>query len=146
MAKAAYPEWMVRLLGAVHGTALRLSGGRIGRFVLGMEAVELHTTGRRTGRERAVLLTAPIQQDGRIVLVASLGGGDHHPAWYLNLRANPDVRITGAAGTRRYRARTATGDERAALWSRAVEVYPNYAHYQECTDRVIPVVVCEPVD
>lgn len=136
----------VRWLTNTHRFLLRISGGRLGSHLLGMETLELHTVGRRTGAPRSALLTAPIQDDDRVVFVASKGGADEHPSWYVNLVANPDVQISSRGVTRRYRARTATAEERAALWPRIVEVNPGYAGYQRRTDRVIPVVICERVD
>ncbi len=90
------------------------------------------------------MLTTPIADGDRIVLVASKGGADRHPAWYLNLVADPDVEVTTSAGHRRMVARTADPDERAALWPRIVRRYSGYRRYQERTARVIPVVICEP--
>jgi deazaflavin-dependent oxidoreductase (nitroreductase family) len=127
-----------------HRALLKLSGGRFPKKVLGMEPVELHTIGRRSGERRSTLLTAPICEPDRIVLVASKGGHEHHPAWYLNLVANPEVEITVGDETRRMRARTAEGDERAELWPVVVRAYRGYEGYQRNTEREIPVIVCEP--
>jgi deazaflavin-dependent oxidoreductase (nitroreductase family) len=80
-----------------------------------------------------------------VVLVASQGGLPTNPAWYHNLRANPDVTVQLGRTTRRMRARTADAAERARLWPRLLEVYADYASYQTWTDREIPVVICEPV-
>jgi len=129
-----------------HRVILAVSGGRIGRTVYGMPAVELHTTGRRSGQRRTVMLTAPIQEDHRIVLVASKGGDDRHPDWYRNLVAEPDVEITVDGETRRFRARTADAEEKARLWPRIVATYKGYGGYQQRTGRDIPVVICEPRD
>jgi deazaflavin-dependent oxidoreductase (nitroreductase family) len=107
--------------------------------------VELHTTGRRSGQRRSTMLTAPIHTDSEVVLVASKGGDDRHPEWYLNLVANPDVELTIAGVTTPWRARTATAEQKAALWPRIVTAYKGYAGYQRRTSRDIPVVVCEPV-
>lgn len=134
-----------RLLETSHRALLSVSGGRFPRSVLGMQTVELHTVGRKSGQTRSTLLTAPIHEPDRVVLIASKGGYDHHPAWYLNLDANPDVELTVDGVTKPYRARTATGTEREELWLRAVDRYRGYAGYQRNTDREIPVVVCEPV-
>jgi len=128
-----------------HRLVLTLSGGRFPKRFLGMQPVELHTIGRKTGQRRTTLLTAPICEPGRVVLIGSKGGHQHHPVWYLNLVANPDVEITIDGETRAYRARTAVGDERATLWPIVVGRYRGYEGYQRNTDREIPVVVCEPV-
>jgi deazaflavin-dependent oxidoreductase (nitroreductase family) len=76
--------------------------------------------------------------------VASFGGDDRHPAWYLNLRANPEVRVTIAGSTRTMIARIATEEERAELWPQIISVFEGYARYQKRTERPIPVVVLEP--
>lgn len=128
-----------------HRTVLKLTGGKWPRRVLGMEPVELHTIGRRTGQRHSTLLTAPICEPERVVLVASHGGHRNHPAWYLNLVAHPDVEVTVGGDVRRLRARTATGDERAELWQVVVRANEAYAGYQRRTEREIPVVVCEPI-
>ncbi len=122
-----------------------VSGGRYPSTVMGMAPVELHAIGRKTGERRSTMLTAPILDEDRIVLVASKGGARDDPIWYKNIVANPDVEITVGDRTRKMRARTASGDERAALWAQVTRVYKGYAQYQKGTDREIPVVVCEPV-
>ena len=128
-----------------HRTVRKLTGGRYPRKLAGMETLELFTIGRKSGERRGTMLTAPICEPDRIVVIASKGGHDIHPAWYLNLAANPDVEITLHDGTTlEMRARTATGAERAELWDRAVAINKGYAGYQKNTQREIPVVVCEP--
>ena len=128
----------------VHRAALRATGGRLGTQVFGMPAVELHTTGRRSGQRRSVMLTAPILEPGRIVLVASKGGDDRHPDWYHNLVDQPDVEVTVDGTTTPMRARTAGTDEKAELWPTIVAAYKGYAGYQRRTERDIPVVICAP--
>ncbi len=129
-----------------HRALLALTGGRWPKRIGGMQTLELHTIGRATGERRSTMLTTPLQEDGRVVLIASKGGHDVHPGWYKNLVANPDVEITIDDETRKMRARTATGAERADLWGRVVAVYKGYAGYQRNTEREIPVVVCEPLE
>lgn len=90
------------------------------------------------------MLTAPIHEDGRYVLVASKGGDDRHPEWYLNLVAQPNIELTIGKETLPFTARTATAEEKADMWPRIVSVYRGYAGYQRKTDRDIPVVICEP--
>jgi deazaflavin-dependent oxidoreductase (nitroreductase family) len=109
-----------------------------------MPLVELVTTGRRSGKERSTMLAVPIIDADRLVLVASFGGDDRHPAWYLNLQANPEVRATIAGTTRTMIARTATEEERVELWPQITSRYQGYARYQERTERPIPVVILEP--
>ena len=129
-----------------HRALLKISGGRFPRTVLGMQPVELHTIGRTSGRRRSTMLSAPIYEEGRVVLVASKGGHQDHPDWYKNLVANPDVELTVDDRTRPMRARTASPDEKAALWPTIVGVYKGYEGYQRNTGRDIPVVICEPLD
>jgi deazaflavin-dependent oxidoreductase (nitroreductase family) len=128
----------------IHRAVFNASKGRIFGKAFGMPLVELVTTGRRSGRERSTMLAVPITDGDRLVLVASFGGDDRHPAWYLNLQANPEVRATIAGSTRTMIARTATEEERAELWPRITSVFEGYARYQERTERPIPVVVLEP--
>jgi deazaflavin-dependent oxidoreductase (nitroreductase family) len=137
-------DGVTKAMNIVHRAALRTTGGRLGTKVFGMPAVELHTTGRKSGQRRSVMLTAPIQEPGRVVLVASKGGDDRHPDWYRNLVDQPDVELTQGGVTTPMRARTADAAEKADLWPQIVAAYKGYAGYQRRTDRDIPVVICEP--
>jgi deazaflavin-dependent oxidoreductase (nitroreductase family) len=128
----------------VHRAVLSASGGRVGRSPFGMPAVELHTIGRKTGQRRSNLLTAPLHDENRVVLIASKGGDDRNPDWYLNLVANPDVEVTIAGETRPMRARTASPDEKTQLWPEVIRVYKGYDSYRRRTERDIPVIICEP--
>jgi len=136
----------LKAMNAVHRGLLAVSFGKVGWKAAGMPVLELTTIGRRSGQPRTCLLTSPLQLGETYVIVASRGGDDHHPAWFLNLEANPevDVAIGGAAKEPR-RARVATSEERAALWPRITERYRNYAGYQAKTDRQIPLVLLDPV-
>lgn len=129
-----------------HRALLALTGGRFPHSIAGMPTLELHTIGAKTGERRSRLLTAPIVDDRRVVLVGSNGGGATNPAWVANLRANPDVEITMRGDTHRYRARVVTGPERAELWDRILKRYRGYAAYQRRAPREIPVIVCDPID
>lgn len=133
-------QWM----NFVHKSALALSGGRLGAEVWGMTVLELHTTGRRSGKRRSTMLTAPVVDGDEYVIVASKGGDDRHPDWFRNLEFEPDVEITVRNETRPMRARVVTGAERAELWERIVKKSSNYRDYQRRTDREIPVVVLAP--
>jgi deazaflavin-dependent oxidoreductase (nitroreductase family) len=128
----------------IHRAVFNISKGRIFGKAFGMPVVELVTTGRRSGKERSTMLAVPITDGDRLVLVASFGGDDRHPAWYLNLRANPEVRATIAGSTRTMIARIATEEERDELWPRITSVFEGYARYQTRTERPIPVVILEP--
>jgi deazaflavin-dependent oxidoreductase (nitroreductase family) len=119
--------------------------GRIGGTVMGMPTIKLTTTGRKSGKPRDTMLTAPIRDDDKVVIVASYGGAEHHPVWYLNLRDNPEVTVTMSGRRRPMIARTASADEKAELWPKITDRYNGYAGYQRKTDRDIPVVILEPV-
>jgi deazaflavin-dependent oxidoreductase (nitroreductase family) len=133
-----------KLMNATHRAVLSVTGGRFPRTLGGMAPVELRTTGRKSGQPRLTMLTSPIHDENRVVLVASKGGDDRHPQWYRNLTANPEVEITIDGSTRTMRARTASPDEKAALWPDIVAAYKGYETYQKRASRDIPVVVCEP--
>lgn len=137
-------DLQLKTMNAVHRTLLKLSGGRIGWNIGGMSVVELTTIGRKTGQPRTVMLTSPTQEGDAIVIVASRGGDDQPPAWFLNLRDNPQVTVAfGGKPKQTMRARIAAPDERAALWPRVTAAYKGYATYQTKTDRVIPLVLLE---
>ena len=127
-----------------HRTLSKLTGGRFPRKILGMTPVELRTIGRKSGEWRATLLSSPICEPDRVILVASKGGHQDHPQWYKNLAVNPDVQMTVNEVTRPMKARTASAEEKADLWPKIVSVYKGYAGYQKNTERDIPVVICEP--
>lgn len=133
-----------RALSTFHRGVLKLSGWAWFTRYGSLTVIELRTVGRRSGRARTVVLSAPVFEADRVVLVASRGGDDRHPDWYLNLVANPDVEVTVGPVTRPMRARTARAGERADLWEKVVAGYPGYARYQRMTNREIPIVVCEP--
>jgi deazaflavin-dependent oxidoreductase (nitroreductase family) len=131
----------------IHRAMLKLSAGRLGSKVGGMPVLELTTTGRKSGQPHTVMLTSPVQDGDAIVIVASRGGDDHHPAWFLNLRDHPEVKVAFAgAPTQSMHARVATPQERSTLWPRVTSRYQGYAGYQTKTDREIPLVILESVD
>jgi deazaflavin-dependent oxidoreductase (nitroreductase family) len=103
----------------------------------------LTTVGARSGKLRRTPLIRVRHGDNYLV-VASMGGAPDHPQWFHNLVANPDVVINDLADVHHLRARVASPDEKAALWSEAAAVWPDYDAYQAGTDRDIPLVICEP--
>lgn len=136
----------LKAMNGIHRLLHRLSGGRLGWALGGMPVLELTTVGRRSGQPRSVLLSSPLQEGEAFVVVASRGGDDRHPAWFLNLRDRPEVEVAVRGGQRRpMRARIAGEDERARMWPRIAERYRNYAGYQTRTERVIPLVLLTPV-
>jgi deazaflavin-dependent oxidoreductase (nitroreductase family) len=133
-----------KMMNWTHRAVLAVTGGRFPKKLFGMAPVELTTIGRKTGQPRMTMLTSPIHDDARVVLIASKGGDDRDPQWYRNLSANPDVEVTIDGSTRKMRARTATPDEKAALWPDIVAAYKGYDGYQKRAEREIPVIICEP--
>ena len=131
-----------RLLSAFHRGVLAVVGWRVAARIAGMPIVELRTIGRRSGAPRTVVLSAPVDEPERLVLVASRGGDDRQPGWYLNLVARPEVEVTRRGARTAMVARTATPEERAELWPRIVAAYAGYAEYQRRTTREIPLVIC----
>jgi deazaflavin-dependent oxidoreductase (nitroreductase family) len=138
-------DLVLKTMNAVHRAMLKLTGNRLGASFGGMPSLELTTIGRRSGKPRSVMLTSPLREGESYVVVASRGGDDIHPAWFLNLRENPDVevRLVGKA-SQRMRARVATPEERARMWPLIAGRYRNYAGYQQRTQREIPLVLLEP--
>ncbi len=128
-----------------HRAVLAVSFGRIGWNLAGMPVLELTTTGRKSGKPRSVLLSSPLQEGTTIVIVASRGGDDRQASWYLNLEANPEVKVRWKGQpTRVMHARTADPAERARLWPKVVADHSTYADYQSRTDREIPLVLLSP--
>lgn len=124
-------------------TKARVSTGIGSRF--SRDAVLLGCTGARSGLAREIpLLSTPV--GNLFVLIASKAGAPAHPAWYLNLKANPDCTLTVGGRVVRCVAREAEGEERERLWRAAVENYAGYADYQLRTERRIPVMVLTPRD
>jgi deazaflavin-dependent oxidoreductase (nitroreductase family) len=134
----------LKTMSRVHQAIVHLSGGQVLGSAFGMPVVELHTVGRKSGRPRSTMLTAPVIDGGRVVLVASKGGDDRDPDWYRNLVANPEVELTMAGRRRPMRGRPASPQEKAELWPRVIAAYQGYGSYQRRTSRDIPLVICEP--
>ena len=134
---------MSDLFGAEHVRRYLETDGEVGyRWRNDAPILILTTRGRRSGEERPKPLIFG-EDDGRYVVVASKGGAQRHPDWYLNLRADPDVHVQVKADRFRARARTAEGEERARLWRRMAGIWPAYDDYRQKTEREIPVVVLE---
>jgi deazaflavin-dependent oxidoreductase (nitroreductase family) len=133
----------LKTMNALHRVFLKIGLFKTG---MGMPVLELTTIGRKSGQPRAVMLTAPVVEGDNVVIVASKGGNDEHPAWYLNLRDNPDVKVSmgGPGNPKPYKATIADEAERARLWPKITADHKNYAGYQKKTDREIPVVVLSP--
>lgn len=132
-----------RLMGG-HTAVYRATGGRIGYRLPGLrQMLLLDHVGARSGVERTSPLLY-IDDGDDVVLVASKGGFPKHPAWFHNLKANPDTTVQIRSERRPVRARVATDAERERLWPKAVELYPSYADYQRKAERKIPMVILTP--
>jgi deazaflavin-dependent oxidoreductase (nitroreductase family) len=130
------------LFGDAHVERYVETGGEVGYLWNGAPCLVLCTRGRRSGEWRAAPLIFGTDGD-RFVLVASKGGAPAHPNWYLNLVADPHVRVQVRADRFDAVARTAEGDERERLWKVMTSVWPSYDVYAARTERRIPVVVLE---
>jgi deazaflavin-dependent oxidoreductase (nitroreductase family) len=137
------PKLFARGFSALHRSVVKLSGGRIGTKFRGAPSILLTTTGRRTGKEHTWPLVA-IPVGDAYAVAASNGGHDKHPAWYLNLTANPDVTLRVGQKELKAKAREATSAERAEIYPKFVDLYSGYRDYEAATDRVIPVVLLVP--
>ena len=137
--------WRLFYLGTdVHTLLYRLSRGLVGHRMPGMPAMLLlDHVGAKSGKARTTPLVY-IEDGDAFVIVASKGGHPKHPAWFHNLRANPETTIQ--VGSRRIpvTARVATDTERERLWPEVVRAYSGYEGYQRRTDRKIPLVMLEP--
>ena len=134
----------LKVMNGVHRAVLAVSFGHFGWSAAGMPVLELTTKGRKSGQPRSVMLTSPWQDGETVAIVASRGGDDQNPAWFLNLRDDPQVEVTMRGTKRPMHARIADAEERARLWPLITTDHKNYAGYQTKTDREIPVVLLEP--
>ena len=132
-----------RVMG-LHTTIYRASGGHIGHHLPGVPApmLLLDHVGAKSGKKRTSPLLYLTDGDD-LVIVASKGGYPKHPAWFHNLKANPDTTVQVGTERRKVRARVANAEQRKRLWPKAVEVYDGYAQYQARTGREIPLVILE---
>jgi deazaflavin-dependent oxidoreductase (nitroreductase family) len=138
---------MFKAMNRIHRLVVGASGGRFGWTASGMPVLELTTTGRRSGLPRTTMLTSPYQEGSTMVLVASRGGDAKDPAWFLNLRDHPEVKVSvSGQQAQPMRAEVAGPEERARLWPLITTAHPNYAGYQRKTTREIPVVVLHPIE
>jgi deazaflavin-dependent oxidoreductase (nitroreductase family) len=137
----------LKLMNSAHRLLLTATGGRVGWSVSGMPVLELTTTGRKTGQPRTSMLTSPYHEGDDFVIVASRGGDHRHPAWYLNLVADPEVTVSiGGGPGRKMRAEVLDPTERDRVWAVVASKYRNYAGYQKKTSRRIPLVRLRAID
>ncbi|MDI5978357.1 nitroreductase family deazaflavin-dependent oxidoreductase [Amycolatopsis magusensis] len=131
------------LFGDEHVRRYEETDGEVGHdWQKGAPVLILTTKGRKTGQDRKFALIYQ-EHEGAYVVVASKGGADQHPGWFLNLQENPEVQVQVKADKFTARARTADEQEKAVLWPKMAAVWPDYDDYQKKTDRPIPVVVLE---
>ena len=149
IASTRFGTWVNRnTLPHLDRMTMRASGGRISgtTLIAGLPVFQLTTTGAKSGQQRtSSLIGIP---DGReIVVIASNWGQKRNPAWYYNLRANPQADVTVDGETRAFTAREATPEEYEKYWDQAVDLYSGYANYKEwCGDRKIPIMVLSPME
>jgi deazaflavin-dependent oxidoreductase (nitroreductase family) len=135
----------LKAMNGIHRALLKVTGGKFGWEAGKMPVLELTTTGRKSGQPRSVMLTSPLQEGNTIVVVASRGGDDTHPAWFLNLSDNPAVEVAYKGAPKQpMHARVANTEERARMWPLVTADHKNYAGYQTKTTREIPLVLLEP--
>ncbi|KJF20883.1 nitroreductase family deazaflavin-dependent oxidoreductase [Rhodococcus sp. ACPA4] len=140
-------KWMSKANVAMYRATDGMLGSkwRVGSaFPRGLPICLLTTTGRKSGEERISPLLF-LEDDDNVILVASQGGLPKNPMWYLNVKADPVVTVQIKSRVQSMKARVATDEERARLWPKLVAMYADFDNYQAWTDRVIPVVVCEPL-
>ncbi len=141
MTERQVPGWVKEHIGRYLN-----SNGEDGHIWNGVPTLLLTTTGRRTGKSRTTpLIYGKVEGEEKYVIVASRGGAKNHPSWYLNLVETPAVQLRVAADSFDAAARTASDEEKPALWSMMAEIWPAYNEYQAKTAREIPVVVLERV-
>lgn len=135
----------LRRVAGLHTRAYRATGGRVGHAIPGVRGrmLLLDHVGARSGVRRTVPLLY-VEDGDDLVIVASKGGFPKHPAWFHNLRANPETTVQVGRERRPVRARVARPEERERLWAKAVTAYRGYEDYAARTDREIPLVVLEP--
>jgi len=134
---------VTKLVTRTHIALYRWTSGKLGARYRGSPVLLLTTTGRRSGQARTMPLLY-IDDGKRKVVVASYAGAQHHPAWYHNLLASPEVTVQAGSSVQKMRAEVADPTERARLWPPLVAAYPAYDDYQAKTERQIPVVVLTP--
>jgi len=140
------PRWFIRGAWAVHRALYSISGGRFGLrkpTAKTYGTLRLHTTGRRTGAKRIAII-GYFEDGPNLFTLAMNGWGEPEPAWWLNLQAHPDATVELPDGTREVRARVATSDERARLWSEMERREPNLEGYAARRSGETAVVVFEP--
>ncbi len=130
------------LFGQEHVKEYRRTDGKVGHDWQGTTTLLLTTTGRKSGEERTTPLIYQ-EHDGDYLVVASKGGADQPPAWYLNLQENPHAHVQVWGDRFDADVRVASAEEKPEMWAKMTSTWPQYDDYQSKTDREIPVVVLE---
>ena len=139
-----YTDFLIKWMSRLNTWMYRRGGGEgLGGTFQKIPVALLTTTGRKTGQPRVSPLYF-LRDGDRVIVAASKAGAEKNPMWYLNLKANPKVAVQIKKEVLDLNARDATDEERQRYWPQLVEMYPTYEDYQSWTDRVIPLVVCEP--
>ncbi len=134
----------MKLGNVIHRSLIKVSSGKRGWDMAGMPVLKLTTTGRKSGKSRTVMLTSPLQIEEGIVIVASKGGSEKHPDWFMNLQENPEAIVETQSGRKAMVAKILDPDNREARWNEIIQDFKNYDNYQNRTDRVIPLVILIP--
>jgi len=135
-------RFLIRLFSLIHQVVYRLSGGRIGSQLVGAPVLLLATKGRKSGKARTTPLLY-LEEGANWIVAGSNAGDDWNPAWWLNLKAQPEATVQIGDTVMRIRAREASEEEKNLLWPRFVDMYADYEVYQQRTTRKIPVVILE---
>ena len=146
-----YVPKIIKVMSQVNTAVYRWTGGLLGStwrvgsaFPWGIPVLLLTTIGRKSGQPRTLPLIF-IEEGDHIIIVASKGGLPSEPLWYKNLVANPECDVQIKRRKMKAKARTASPEEREALWPKLVAHYPDFASYATWTDRILPVVILEPI-
>jgi deazaflavin-dependent oxidoreductase (nitroreductase family) len=134
---------LLKYFARAHIWVYRRTNGVLGAKLLRFPAALVTTTGRKSHEPRTTA-TLYLRDGDRVILPASFAGRESNPAWYLNLKDNPEIQVQIRAERLRLVARDATDDEREHYWRPLMRMYPRYRNYREAADRVVPLVVCEP--
>jgi deazaflavin-dependent oxidoreductase (nitroreductase family) len=139
--KDTFIKWFM----SINSFLLRVSRGRIGSQLGTQTVLLLHTTGRKSGQDRAIPI-AYFDYEGKYLIVASNWGKDNNADWYLNLKKQPRAMLEVKGKRIEVQSREAQGEEYDRLWKFATEKHPPYLDYQKMTTRRIPIMVFEPLN
>ncbi|MET0987978.1 MAG: nitroreductase family deazaflavin-dependent oxidoreductase [Steroidobacteraceae bacterium] len=143
LARLVNSLFVVRFLSTLNVFMYRVSGGRLMNNVDGTPVCLITMTRRKSGKRKTIALMY-VPHGEEVLLVASLGGSDRNPAWYYNLKADPNVDVQVGNRKRQLSAHEVSPSGRDTYWPRVVAAFPSYADYQKKTTRVLPIFVCSP--